>query len=80
MTVGKAGYGTYFVSYITARYSQQSLTKPATDLWLILFLYVGWLLAPLLTTTNLSRFFFVWFLIPETKGMSLERMDDIFVS
>lgn len=24
------------------------------------------------------RFFFVWFLIPETKGLSLERMDDIF--
>jgi len=23
-------------------------------------------------------FFYVWFLIPETKGMSLERMDDIF--
>lgn len=23
-------------------------------------------------------FFFVWFLIPETKGMSLERMDDLF--
>jgi len=25
-----------------------------------------------------SMFFFVWFLVPETKGMSLERMDDIF--
>lgn len=25
-----------------------------------------------------SMFFFVWFLIPETKGMSLEKMDDIF--
>lgn len=23
-------------------------------------------------------FIFVWFLIPETKGMSLERMDDLF--
>jgi hypothetical protein len=23
-------------------------------------------------------FLFVWFLIPETKGLSLERMDDIF--
>lgn len=23
-------------------------------------------------------FFFVWILIPETKGMSLERMDDLF--
>jgi hypothetical protein len=23
-------------------------------------------------------FFFVWFLIPETKGMSLEKMDDLF--
>lgn len=23
-------------------------------------------------------FFFVWFLIPETKGLSLEKMDDIF--
>jgi hypothetical protein len=23
-------------------------------------------------------FFFVYFLIPETKGMSLERMDDLF--
>jgi len=23
-------------------------------------------------------FFFVWFLVPETKGMSLERMDDLF--
>jgi hypothetical protein len=23
-------------------------------------------------------FFFVWFLIPETKGLSLERMDELF--
>ena len=23
-------------------------------------------------------FIFVWFLIPETKGMSLEKMDDLF--
>jgi hypothetical protein len=23
-------------------------------------------------------FFFVWFLVPETKGLSLERMDDLF--
>ncbi|CZS92880.1 probable transporter (major facilitator superfamily) [Rhynchosporium agropyri] len=25
-----------------------------------------------------GMFFYVWFLIPETKGLSLERMDDIF--
>ena len=25
-----------------------------------------------------SMFFFVWFFIPETKGMSLEKMDDLF--
>ena len=25
-----------------------------------------------------SMFIFVWFLIPETKGLSLERMDDLF--
>lgn len=25
-----------------------------------------------------TMFFFVWFLIPETKGLSLERMDDLF--
>lgn len=25
-----------------------------------------------------SMFFFVWFLVPETKGLSLERMDDLF--
>ncbi|PNS14245.1 hypothetical protein CAC42_6758 [Sphaceloma murrayae] len=25
-----------------------------------------------------SMFFFVWFLIPETKGVSLEKMDDLF--
>ena len=25
-----------------------------------------------------SMFLFVWFLIPETKGMSLEKMDDLF--
>jgi len=23
-------------------------------------------------------FFFVWFFIPETKGLSLEKMDDLF--
>lgn len=23
-------------------------------------------------------FVFVWFLVPETKGLSLERMDDLF--
>jgi hypothetical protein len=26
----------------------------------------------------LSMFLFVWFLVPETKGLSLERMDDLF--
>lgn len=26
----------------------------------------------------LSMFVFVWFLVPETKGLSLERMDDLF--
>ena len=25
-----------------------------------------------------SMFIFVWFLIPETKGLSLEKMDDLF--
>ncbi|KAJ8118032.1 hypothetical protein OPT61_g913 [Boeremia exigua] len=25
-----------------------------------------------------SMFFFVWFLVPETKGLSLEKMDDLF--
>jgi len=25
-----------------------------------------------------SMFFFVWFLVPETKGVSLEKMDDLF--
>lgn len=25
-----------------------------------------------------SMFLFVWFLIPETKGLALERMDDLF--
>ncbi|KAF4308145.1 Sugar/inositol transporter [Botryosphaeria dothidea] len=25
-----------------------------------------------------TMFFFVWFLVPETKGLSLERMDDLF--
>ena len=24
-----------------------------------------------------SMFFFVWFLVPETKGLSLEKMDDL---
>lgn len=43
-TVGKAGYGTYFI----------------------------------FGSFCFSMFFFVWFLIPETKGMSLERMDDLF--
>jgi len=44
VTVGNAGYGTYFI----------------------------------FGSFCFSMFFFVWFLIPETKGMSLERMDDIF--
>lgn len=25
-----------------------------------------------------GMFFFVWFLVPETKGLSLEKMDDLF--
>jgi len=25
-----------------------------------------------------SMFFFVWFLVPETKGLSLEAMDELF--
>ncbi|KAF4630318.1 hypothetical protein G7Y89_g7826 [Cudoniella acicularis] len=44
VTVGKNGFGTYFV----------------------------------FGSFCFSMFFFVWFLIPETKGMSLERMDDLF--
>ncbi|KAI9049562.1 hypothetical protein LZ554_006589 [Drepanopeziza brunnea f. sp. 'monogermtubi'] len=43
-TVGRGGYGTYFIFGCFC----------------------------------FSMFFFVWFLIPETKGLSLERMDDIF--
>ncbi|KAH7310106.1 putative quinate permease [Rhexocercosporidium sp. MPI-PUGE-AT-0058] len=43
-TVGKHGYGTYFI----------------------------------FGSFCFSMFFYVWFLIPETKGLSLERMDDIF--
>ncbi|CAL3966080.1 unnamed protein product [Diplocarpon coronariae] len=43
-TVGKGGYGTYFI----------------------------------FGSFCFSMFFFVWFFIPETKGLSLERMDDIF--
>jgi hypothetical protein len=42
-TVGKAGYGTYFI----------------------------------FGSFCFGMFFYVWFLIPETKGMSLERMDDM---
>lgn len=26
----------------------------------------------------LSMFIFVWFLVPETKGLALEKMDDLF--
>lgn len=26
----------------------------------------------------IGMFVFVWFLVPETKGMSLEKMDDLF--
>ncbi|KAH8682967.1 putative quinate permease [Tricladium varicosporioides] len=44
VTVGKGGYGTYFI----------------------------------FGSFCFSMFFFVWFLIPETKGMSLEKMDDLF--
>ncbi|TGO83185.1 hypothetical protein BPOR_0689g00030 [Botrytis porri] len=44
VTVGRAGYGTYFI----------------------------------FGTFCFSMFFFVWFLIPETKGLSLEKMDDLF--
>ncbi|PQE08951.1 quinate permease protein [Rutstroemia sp. NJR-2017a WRK4] len=44
VTVGRAGYGTYFI----------------------------------FGTFCFSMFFFVWFLIPETKGLSLEKMDELF--
>ncbi|RPA96859.1 general substrate transporter [Choiromyces venosus 120613-1] len=43
-TVGKGGYGTYFIY----------------------------------GSFCFSMFFFVWFFVPETKGVSLEKMDDIF--
>jgi hypothetical protein len=43
-TVGKAGYGTYFI----------------------------------FGSFCFSMFFYVWLLIPETEGMSLERMDDMY--
>jgi len=43
-TLGKGGYGTYFV----------------------------------FGSFCFSMWFFVWFFIPETKGLSLERMDDLF--
>jgi len=44
VTVGKSGYGTYFI-------------------------YGSFCFA---------MFFFTWFFVPETKGMSLEKMDEIF--
>ena len=44
ITVGKEGYGTYFI----------------------------------FGSFCFGMFVFVWFLIPETKGLSLERMDDLF--
>ncbi|KAF7865788.1 hypothetical protein EAF04_005953 [Stromatinia cepivora] len=44
VTVGRAGYGTYFT----------------------------------FGSFCFSMFFFVWFLIPETKGLSLEKMDSLF--
>ncbi|EDN93116.1 hypothetical protein SS1G_08981 [Sclerotinia sclerotiorum 1980 UF-70] len=44
VTVGRAGYGTYFI----------------------------------FGSFCFSMFFFVWFLIPETKGLSLEKMDSLF--
>ncbi|KAM3073397.1 hypothetical protein ACMFMG_004703 [Clarireedia jacksonii] len=44
VTVGRAGYGTYFI----------------------------------FGTFCFSMFFFVWFIIPETKGVSLEKMDELF--
>jgi hypothetical protein len=43
-TVGKGGYGTYFI----------------------------------FGSFCLSMFLFTWFFIPETKGMSLEKMDELF--
>lgn len=32
----------------------------------------------LFSSFSFSMFFFVWFLVPETKGMSLEHMDALF--
>lgn len=29
-------------------------------------------------TFDLLMFIFVWFFVPETKGISLEKMDDLF--
>jgi hypothetical protein len=43
-TVGKGGYGTYFI----------------------------------FGSFSFAMFVFVWFFIPETKGISLERMDELF--
>jgi hypothetical protein len=43
-TVGKGGYGTYFIY----------------------------------GSFCFSMFFFTWFFVPETKGVSLEKMDEIF--
>jgi hypothetical protein len=80
VTVGNQGYGTYFIfgSFCFSMYVSSMihlLAPSASHLLSVKHGKTSQCTAILLTP---RRFFFVWFLVPETKGMSLERMDDLF--
>ncbi|KAH7126933.1 general substrate transporter [Dendryphion nanum] len=81
-----------YVSEIpTARLRSLNVAIAAATQWLFNFVVAR--ATPLMLTTAghagygafiiyasfcFSMFFYVWFLIPETKGLSLEKMDDLF--
>jgi len=81
-----------YVSEIpTARLRSLNVALAAATQWVFNFVVARAVLAMLITVGKegfgtyfifgsfcFSMFMFVWFMIPETKGLSLEKMDDLF--
>ncbi|KAJ4425197.1 hypothetical protein N0V82_000006 [Gnomoniopsis sp. IMI 355080] len=66
LNVGMAAATQWLINFVIARTTLTMMTSLNYGTWLLFGTFCA------------LTFFFVFFLIPETKGMSLEKMDDLF--